>query len=560
MRQIAEPLLRAQKSNTIHAVVRLDIGDFIFTHDKTETCHNTNTGLEWSSVGGGRIMEVVQLEEPFKQTTKIVLNNFDKLLNDVQFKGNRCYVSWGAITEDGEFYSTTGVQFVHDQTMISSQGTLQCVLNCIGPMNFMAKDLANADYAATGTDTTGALVAGVLQATLDPYVGCKEFSLIYDNPALTDTDLWSVVIPGEMFTIDKSETRLNVLCRLLDMTAVYVKPGSEAPDGDGSDSLHLFTLSPSSQYTYSLKSYDHRFYVNSKYDGLIIPNEIIIKSDATEAAYYGSAKDVRSYKAFPNVRTEYVGGLISDHQATIIAQSILSNLMNAQDATSAILPMNCGQEIMDRITIEDGRSGVILTGVVGHIERVFKPLEKEPKYLMNVSFGKWYDPRKLAEIMGIGSGFIDTNQSVIKNGNGHILISPLASYSKSGSWYALDTLGHTVVASIGVGNSVTYKVHLAKGEYLLIWLAWISVASAGQEVYVDDESIYSVNNENTDPTFATRYTPFTVTSSGIHSIKFLTIAGDDDEYLSALSDISISNLALVGTPILFDTTLGGGGG
>jgi len=554
MRELAEPLLRAQKGNTIRAAVRLEIGDFIFTHNKTETCHNTDAGLVWSSIGGGRIMEVTQVEEPFKQTTKIILNNWDKLLNDIKFKGSRCYVSWGAITEDGEFYSTTGVQFVNDQTMISAQGTLQCILNCAGPMNFMGKDQALVEFKATGTETTGALITGTLAATLDPFDGCKEFNLVYDNPILSSTDLWSVVLPGESFVIKKAETRLNVLARLLDMTSVYIKPGSEAPDSDGSDTLHLFTLNPSSQYTYSLKSYDHRFYVDSRYDGILLPNEIIIKSDTSEAAYIGKAKDIRSYNAFPCTRTEYVSGLINDHQAVLIAQAILANIANAQDATSAILPMNCGQEIFDRITIEDGRSGTTLVGVVGHIERVFQPMEKEPKYLMNVSFGKWYDPRKAAEIMGIGSGFIDNDPVEILGGGGHISINELLPYDISGGWVGFYLAGVLVAYAIANNDWIEYKANLNAGEYLLAWLAWKSTTACIQDIDLDDTEIISFDNYTASLGWHHRSTLLTIETSGVHSIKFRTHgknAGNVSPYYTqANGKISIVNYSLVGTPLM----------
>ena len=518
MRSLPLVLSNAQKSASVRPAVIITVGDVAFrtagATGSTTTCHNTSAAaLTWTMDEGGRILKVKELESPYKQTAEITLNNYDRLLFDLILKGERLYIGWGVDTMDGPLYSTSPVMWVKQQLFYEAQGIMQCKLNCVGIMDLLNSDTASEKYIDDGTTALGDLVIAVLTSTLDCFDHCKVYNVVLDDAL---DDLWTGVYLGESFSILKDETRAHVLARLFDMTHASMRPGSEAADGDNQDTIHIFTMSQDIQSEYTLERSGHRFYVDSDSSGIVMPNEIIIKTPTGYSpAYTGRAIDATSHNTNPCTRIELVAGLISSNQAQTIANTMLANIINAESGSSAFVPMNCGTEIFDKMKVYSKRSGRTLEGNVGSITRLFDPLAKEPRYDMSVGFGKWFDPRAQDDSLGYGYGFVGGEATVNETNFGHTVISASNYYSKTGTW--LDYM-FAMYGSGVLDDSLKYKIRTGTDTYTFLISAvsmdGVTMGNVVLDFYIDD-----VKNSQVTTGPGTRGFASSVLTEGVHTLE-----------------------------------------
>ena len=526
MRRLPPPLELAQRQSSVRPAIMITVGDVAFKTTgtgSTVTCHNTSASeLAWTKDEGGRILKVKALESPYKQTAEITLNNYDRLLFELALKGQRLSIDWGATTSEGDLYSTSPVLWVKQQMFYEAQGIMQCQLKCIGIMDLLGSDMASEKYIDDGSTALGALIISILTSTMDCFDHCKVYNVVIDN---TLDDLWTGVYLGESFVIEKGETRAHVLARLFDMTHASMRPGGERPDEDDHDTIHIFTPSTTVQSEYTLERANHRFYVDSDASGIVMPNEIIIKTPSgTTPAYTGRAIDAVSHNTNPCSRTQLVVGLISNNQAQTIANTMLSNIINAESGSSAFVPMNCGTEIFDRMKIFSKRSGRTLEGAVGSITRVFDPMAKEPRYDMAVGFGKWFDPRAMDDSLGYGYGFVDDN-GIEASAAPYHYVFPVESYSAiSGVVVALTLLGGASYVSSATfsagGDYISYKEYLVAGTYA--FKAW---HTDGNTLYM---RLFIGDTEYSIPWgYGYATTSFTIIAPGTYTIKVQKSLGSD---------------------------------
>jgi hypothetical protein len=507
----------------------ITVGDVAFKTTgtgSTVTCHNTSASeLAWTKDEGGRILKVKALESPYKQTAEITLNNYDRLLFELALKGQRLSIAWGATTSEGDLYSTSPVLWVKQQMFYEAQGVMQCQLKCIGIMDLLGSDTASEKYIDDGTTALGDLVTAILTSTLDCFDHCKVYNVVIDDDL---DDLWTGVYLGETFVIDRDETRAHVLARLFDMTHASMRPGGERPDDDDHDTIHIFTPSQIIQSEYTLERANHRFYVDSDASGIVMPNEIIIKTPSgTTPAYEGRAIDAVSHNTNPCSRTQLVVGLVSSNQAQTIANTMLSNIINAESGSSAFVPMNCGTEIFDRMKIYSKRSGRTLEGAVGSITRVFDPMAKEPRYDMAVGFGKWFDPRAMDDSLGYGYGFVD---DVVPSSNsfdsGHITILGTAYYTKSAD--VIPYFFNTIII-VNENSKASWKFQLGAGTYTVI-ISGYQELSGNTEIYIDDVKVDTVD-------FFTAYHSKTTAafSEGTHTVEVKKVSSGNVIWVFGIS-------------------------
>lgn len=520
MRYLHPALSLAQRQPSVRPAIMITVGDVAFKTTgtgSTVTCHNTSaTELQWTKDEGGRILKVKELESPYKQTADIILSNYDRLLFDLNLKGERLSIAWGATTTEGDLYSTSPVMWVKSQTFYEAQGIMQCELKCIGILDLLNNDTASEKYTDDGTTALGALITSILTSTLGCFDHCKVYNVVTDNAL---DDLWTGVYLGESFVIQKNETRAHVLARLFDMTHASMKPGNERPDENEHDTIHIFTPSSEVQSEYTLDRASHRFYVDSDSSSVVMPNEIIINTPTGYSpAYSGRARDAVSYSTNPCSKTELVAGLISNNQAQTIANTMLANIINAESGSSALVPMNCGTEIFDRMKIYSKRSGRTLEGAVGSITRFFDPNPKVPRYDMQIGFGKWFDPRALDDSLGYGYGFVDGEDVGVSGDYGHMLIIALSYYANSGySAYANAGGMYSVVD----GAWITFRLNKDAVDCVLKIYAYHQTVGGIMDVYVDDVKIGTIDNYGSTSLVMNSF-DITLLTNGIHVIKLLT--------------------------------------
>ena len=524
MKTVDALLTKAGRSGVLSPAVKISIGDVVLYNndqDGTQTCRNTSDGLEWSTKPGNRIMEVHTYEEPFgsSKKSKIVLNNNDNFLTDINFKGERCTICWGAYTNNGRVYDKQSPMYVKSQVFSEQQGTQVVTLTLLGLLDWLSQDMAQCDYIPSGTDTLIYLTVYVLEASIPPFTNCKKISYIIDN---TNDSVFSVVIPGPSFKITKDrDSRATVLARLFDMTYVKMRAGSEDLIG-GYDSVHFFIPSKFTNFEVSLDDTDHKYFVSNVYSEIFAPNDITVKNPNNEGTVYtGRAKDRASWDAIPSAKTEFVSGLASNAQANLVANAILTNLKSYYNGYSAKIPMLFGVELYDRVKLTSRRTGKSHEGNIGSIERVYNPRKGEPQYYMEIQTGRWFDPRAAWDVMGIGAGFVDTSE---ENKYLSVFVPARAYYAVLGFQPSEDTsFNYAAFSGYSNGDWAKYKVKLPTGSYKLRFGYFTQNQAGILKVYIDDVLALTVDQYNITTNFSAADETVTIaaSTSDWHEFKFL---------------------------------------
>jgi hypothetical protein len=418
-------------------------------------------------------------------------------------------------------------------------------------IDLMNEDEASEKYTDDGTKSVGQLISAILGSTLAPFNHCRVYNIVLDDSL---DDLWSGVYLGDSFVIKKGETRAYVLAKLFDLTHASMKPGGEAEDENYRDTIHIFTPVKEVSCEFTLDRFGHRFYVAADSYSVITPNEIIIKTPPGDSpAFFGRARDAYSYNLNPNSRTEYVTGLINSQQASMIANTILANIVAANNGSSAYVPMHCGLEIFDRVLVISKRSGREIEGAVGNLTRTFDPLLKEPLYEMNIAFGKWFDPRRDDDTLGYGYGFLGTGIDDEPVGTGRVTVSNIAPKAVSGgSDWANFTTGFGSMI-VGVLNNVwiEYSVYLDAGSYYLIWQAGKNSSSGIENVSIDGVVMAVVDMYGFSEAYLIPHHIAFDTSGGLITIRFATNGKNtsSSNYYHFLGLIEVIQASYVGTII-----------
>lgn len=538
MRIVDSHLADLQASASKRPAMQIIVGDITFTMSGsdvgTTTCQNTDSTTEWVYNKGNRILSVHTYLTPWgkkpdsaKEST-ILLRNNDKFLYGLNLKGHRCSVCWGANTDIGPKYSADPPMYITNVAFGEQEGSMVCTLTMLGIMDWLAADEASCDYTCNGTDTIKVLTEEILASTLAPFSGQKAFRLQYDG--LMD-DNYGEIVPGPTFKIKKGDSRAYTLARLLDMTSVKLRPGNDPAVG-GKDTIHA--LVPSTEITnrYTLDKDDVKFFAAGESTGIIRPNKIIVKSTPSESTIYtGIAKDNISYAAIPTERTEYIYGLANNEHATLVANTVLANIRVFYNASYARVPMHFGQELYDRVEIYSERTERTYTGTVTTIEKVYDPMKAEPRLYMNISFGKYYDPRSVADSMGIGAGFLGMGYS---NVGDYIFIPPPAYVSFGGSFACawICSYGYGLAIIWAASNLwVKFKWKIPSNSYKIrvpIFTGNNSLPAADVtiKVTIDDVDLSTKTNiSNTNIVYDNSDNAFVVEDNGseYHDVK-LTLA------------------------------------
>ena len=139
-------------------------------------------------------------------------------------------------------------------------------------------------------------------------------------------------------------------------------------------------------YTYktveSSPTTDHGFFTGMLREQLIVPNSIIYTNlapgedgtriqntsgtpsqDSTSVAAYGVIQDVR---VEPDLVT-------SAAVATTLSDGAIKRLLRDAVQATIEVPMNCGQEVWDVVTVNDTRSGQVFTTILSQLLRTYEP-------------------------------------------------------------------------------------------------------------------------------------------------------------------------------------------
>jgi len=382
MRTLTDTLKTAQQAESIDALCKIVLshGESSYTYDRD------------------RILDINHPEEPYTQKAELVLDNSDGALTELDLKGFKGVISYGAVGTAGEEYSACAPLTVIAQQLDSSPGKLTCELRMVGIPNMLAEDRASESYtpkkdkdtgdydpASADTDTVKDLLTKIIEATITCFSHCHAYEVVYDS----EDDLIDSYIPRDGFRIYHNGSRLAALRRLIDYTHCMMRFGNDGK-------IHILkptTSGTTYDYEYSLDS-GHTFFAKAYRKTLVIPNYIVVESKQDDDPQYsGYAEDAESIAAFREVRQYARTRLESDDQAGDIAEAILGKYQLNAEMGSAKVPMDCGAELLDYVKVTDQeREGDYRTGNIGAITRKYKP----GQYTMQLSFGGWLTVRGLA--------------------------------------------------------------------------------------------------------------------------------------------------------------------
>ena len=356
----------AQKLPTVKALYKIVL---TFSGEATQT---------YTSAKGGRILDISHTEEPYRQTAEVLLDNTDGTLTDIDFKGYKGVISYGATTSGGDEYSATAPLWVVGQQLVSwgaaRSGRLACSLALAGTPNLLGTQGASAIYApdSTDTDTVKTILTAIARKTLAPYTDYHDFAITFtDEDTLIDS-----FQPKDGFSIYLNESRLSAIKRLVRLTKCVMRVEDD-------EEIHIFeptTTGATYDYEYELGAGNHPFFSMSNRKRLVIPYYVQVDSHPSHGDdFTGNATDTATATLVASDDTldqrEYKYLRLEDNtQAGNIAAAILSHYQLDAEKGSATVPMNVGAEVYDYVECIDSRdSDTTRIGNIGYIHRHCAP-------------------------------------------------------------------------------------------------------------------------------------------------------------------------------------------
>jgi len=213
---------------------------------------------------------------------------------------------------------------------------------------------------------------------IDVFAHCTAYVVVYDS----EDSLIDTYLPKDALRIQKNDNRISVINRLLGYTACVKRF-----EDDGK--MHIFTPTTTGStydYEYSLETADHKFFSKSQREALVIPNKVVVSSyEDDDDQYTGSATSAASYALLP--KSEFVSRkLVSNAQATSIAEALISQAERAASRGSVSVPINVGAEVWDYVKVTDSRQSDSRTGNLHIVRRSYNP--NANTWRMSFSFGK----------------------------------------------------------------------------------------------------------------------------------------------------------------------------
>lgn len=329
-----------------------------------------------TSEADNRIMYVSHSETPYRGGATIRLRDQDGYFRAIDYRGMRVDIGYGYITGSGEEYSNAPPVWVNAQRTISVEGELVCELVCVDIWWKLSNQRAMGSSFTTppywDRDTT---ILDIIDALL------SQLGITLSNDATSDPNLSDM-------PVYESEVNRPVRNILRDMTAM-TQSVLRMTGSDTIMSLYYLHPNPASVYTYDT---GHAFYSDVKEAGLVVPNRVIVcdlipTAVTQKAQFSGSADDTFSQGKI-GVYTQVFEdqSVQSDSDCQRRAEAYLSKVRTERNQGTIVVPMNCGQEMYDYITVYDTRTGEMVSGRVGSLMRTYDPTE-DRNYVLEIQLG-----------------------------------------------------------------------------------------------------------------------------------------------------------------------------
>ena len=348
------------------------------------------------------------------------MDNPDNNLSVLSLEGYQGVLSYGFETSAGNEYSATAPLKVKAQELLNISGRLVCLFDLFGLPDQLAGDKALTEYTQESSDTNTIkdLINAIAGATLAPFSHTTAITVTFDS----EDSLIDSFQPKDFFKVNVGDSRLDKLRELLSWTKCVMRIQS-----DGQIHIQNPTITGVSfdyEYNDDFAAASHPFFSKIYRTRLVLPNKYIVKStDSASPGYEGSATSAASFALLPQTEPIQLG-LISNAQATAIAEALIQRAELDHERGSLYAPMNVGQEVWDYIKVTDSVEGDNRIGNIGYLTRNYD----DGKFDFNFGFGDILLGSKIGTgglLGGIG-GDGSRADSLTTSQNFHILDSRLA--------------------------------------------------------------------------------------------------------------------------------------
>ncbi len=325
--------------------------------------------------GDDRITNLRHIEQEWSQTATIPLWDSDATLSALDLRGYKGVISYGY----GANYSSCAPLWVVAQRTDSAGGMIRTTLELKGTFDFMADDKAFKSWQAPDgyVSTVEKILNFVIYAAYTFFNHCTLYTFTKDSRD-TGAGAVNVYAPRDYFTVAAGESRLSVTQKLTGWVGVKLRVEAD-------EAIHMLVPEDTTaEYTYEDVATEHNFFSKTVRKRIVIPNYVTVSSHPDhEDSYTGSASDTTNDGDIELRSPPYYIRADSDSQCDAIATAILKHHQLAAERGSGYVPMNCGQEVFDYVTITDSRVGDSRSGNIGWIVREYS----QGRFTMRFGFG-----------------------------------------------------------------------------------------------------------------------------------------------------------------------------
>lgn len=348
--------------------------------------HKSGAPVYYFTTPNNKVHSMEHREEPYGGEARIRLKNNDQWFSGKDLRGYKIGIGYGYATASGDEYSIAPPLWVMSQQDVSEEGELLTELICIDIWQKMS-------WTGVGPDPdTGdvSMAPGYERTYTVEAIIIALLNQMSPSISLTKDSSDGIVDSFQPYYI--TEINFSIRDIIRDMLE-FTKCGMRMRTNE----MHLLYMDPA---TSPISTYDsvHVHWSNIRQRGLVLPNWVIyvdaLPSAGVDSVYKGEATDAVSIATFGKIGFVKAppdpSGITSDAEATTLAESFLARIQAEVNQGVFQVQHHCGQELYDKVQVQDSRSGQTFEGWVGGLTHIFdssESAETSRNYVLRIRLG-----------------------------------------------------------------------------------------------------------------------------------------------------------------------------